>query len=416
MTKGSLENIIAIIGLGNIGLPLAIEFGKKFKTIGFDVDKHRVDTLQQGIDIRNTSTEMISISEKLTFTSEYQTLQVCNIFIIAVQTSTNNDGTPNINALINASQTVAKILKKNDLVIFESTVFPGCTEEICVPILEQFSGLTYNSDFFVGYSPERINTGDSVHTLTNTIKITAGSNTETAQKVDKLYQTIIKAGTHLVSSIKTAEAAKLLENAQRDINIAFMNEVAAILTGQNISFEDVWNASSTKWNFLKFSPGLVGGECLPLASNYLQYLSKDKEGVLHSSRMINDSFPQTIAQVIEEKIKTDFPNLDNAKLLVLGITYKPDSPDCKNSLVPLLVNSLINKGFDINCYDPIAVNAPLKVIDSLTDDHKYHLIIKASKHSIFEQLNYSLFTHPDYLIFDIQQFSFHKGKPTMAEN
>ncbi|MFN3488729.1 MAG: nucleotide sugar dehydrogenase, partial [Emticicia sp.] len=260
---------IAIIGLGNIGLPLAVALGEKYQTVGFDIDTSKIERLSRE-----------KFSSNLSFTHNINTLSNCNIFIVAVSTSVNEDENPDLRHLTKATESVANLLKKDDLVIYESTVFSGCTEEICVPILEKISGLKFNIDFFVGYSPERINTADDIHTLKNTIKITSGSTPETAQKVDKLYRSIVEAGTYLAPSIKVAEAAKLLENAQRDINIAFMNNVATILTENNISFEEVWQASSTKWNFLKFSPGLVGGDCLPLASQYLNYLSDKKENTL----------------------------------------------------------------------------------------------------------------------------------------
>lgn len=410
------ENKIAVIGLGNIGLPLAIEFGRKYQTLGFDLDKERITTLSQGIDNRNVNNKPIEVPKNLTFSSEIEGLKACNIFILAVQTTTNNDDTPNISVLINASQMVASCLKLGDLVVYESTVYPGCTENVCVPVLEQFSGLVYNRDFFIGYSPERINTVDAVHTLTNTIKITAGSDKKTAVRVDELYKSIIYVGTCPVASIKIAEAAKLLENAQRDINIAFMNEVAAILTAHDISFDEVLKASSTKWNFLKFSPGLVGGECLPLASNYLNHLSKVKEGVLHSSRKVNEGLPQTIAQIIEEKLSVHFPNIDDPQILILGITYKPNSPDSKGSLVPVIFAILSSRGLSVDAYDPIVVNASISTIDTILSDKKYHLIVKATNHSIFEQLNYAEFTQNKYLFFDIQQFSFYEKETIRAES
>lgn len=416
MRYETTENKIAVIGLGNIGLPLAIEFGRKYQTFGFDLDKERITTLSQGIDNRNVNNKPIEVPKNLTFSSEIEGLKACNIFILAVQTTTNNDDTPNISVLINASQMVASCLKLGDLVVYESTVYPGCTENVCVPVLEQFSGLVYNRDFFIGYSPERINTVDAVHTLTNTIKITAGSDKKTAVRVDELYKSIIYVGTCPVASIKIAEAAKLLENAQRDINIAFMNEVAAILTAHDISFNEVWKASSTKWNFLKFSPGLVGGECLPLASNYLNYLSKLQEGLLNSSRKVNEGLPQTIAQIIEEKLSVHYPNIDNPQILILGITYKPNSPDSKGSLVPVLFALLSSRCLSVDAYDPIVVNASISTIDTISSDKKYHLIVKATNHSIFEQLNYAEFTQNNYLIFDIQQFSFYEKEKIMAEN
>lgn len=402
----SLEDVVAIIGLGNIGLPLALAFGERYNTIGFDLDAERVNALQQGLDNRTSTAFRLKTHNRLTFSYDVQQLTNCTIFIIAVPTSTNYDGTPNLSALKSASYMVASCLKVGDLVIYESTVYPGCTETICVPILEQFSSLIYNTDFFVGYSPERINTADNQHTLSNTIKITAGSNKQTAQRVDELYKSIVEVGTYSVSSIQIAEAAKLVENAQRDVNIAFMNEVSAILTINNIRFEEMWNACCTKWNFLPFKPGLVGGECLPLASNYLRFLARQKEGLLSCTRNINDNLPLVITQTIEEKLKTQFPELESPKILILGVTYKPNSSTIKGSIVPVLFTFLNSKGLSVECYDPLVVDANISMIEIITSDKKYHLIIKAINHDIFEYLDFSTIVYENCLVFDVQNFSF----------
>ncbi len=406
LEKELQDSTIAVIGLGNIGLPLAIELGKKYSTIGFDLDKQRILSLNQGIDSRNAHSPSFDIPEKLIFSNNISSLNFCNIYIIAVQTSTDADGKPNLNYLLAASQSVASLLKKNDLVIYESTVFPGCTENICVPILEKYSDLKFNEDFFVGYSPERINTADSLHTLTNTIKITAGSTSATAEKVDQLYKSIVVAGTYPVTSIKIAEAAKLIENAQRDINIAFMNDVANILSAHDVPFGEVWNASSTKWNFLKFSPGLVGGDCLPLASQYLNYLSDGQENTLSIARKVNENVPHTIAKLVETKLKLAFPEVTNFYVLILGIAYKSNTSSIKGSLVPILIDAL--RGFQLNTdvYDPIAEPSEIEMIATVAQEKKYHIIIKATNHQVFENLDYTSIAQDNYLTFDINQFSF----------
>ena len=392
----TLQNLhIAIIGLGNIGLPLAIALGEKYRTIGFDIDTSKIKRLAS-----ETS------SANLSFTNTIHTLSNCYIFIIAVSTSVDKDGNPDLHHLLKATQSIAPLLKKDDLVIYESTVFPGCTEGICVPILEKISGLKFNIDFFVGYSPERINTADTIHTLKNTIKITSGSNPKTAQRVDELYQSIVEAGTYLAPSIRVAEAAKLIENAQRDINIAFMNNVATILTENNISFEEVWQASSTKWNFLKFSTGLVGGDCLPLASQYLNHLSDKKDNTLSVARQINDALPQTITNLVFAKLNEVFPQKAIFKILVLGISYKPNTPCIKGSLIIDLVEKLNKNKAQIAVFDPVAEPNAIVNINSLSNNQQYHLIIKATNHQIFENLNYTDFALPNALLFIISTFSF----------
>lgn len=391
---------IAVIGLGNIGLPLAIALSEKYLTVGFDIDNSKIERLEDKIQSSN-----LSLSKDTT------TLSNCNIFIIAVSTSVDKDGGPNLQHLLSVTNSIANLLKKGDLVIYESTVFPGCTEEICVPILEEISGLKFNIDFFVGYSPERINTADNLHTLKNTIKITSGSNPETARRVDELYRSIVEAGTYLAPSIKVAEAAKLLENAQRDINIAFMNNVATILTENSISFEEVWQASSTKWNFLKFSTGLVGGDCLPLASHYLNHLSDKKENMLSVTRKTNDDLPQTITKLVSAKLQEVFPQTTSIKILILGISYKPNTPSIKGSLVIDLVENLNQNNAQINVFDPVSEPNDVVNIESLSENQQYHLIIKATNHQIFESLNLSDFALPQALLFNISNFSFKNINP-----
>jgi UDP-N-acetyl-D-galactosamine dehydrogenase len=387
---------IAIIGLGNIGMPLAMALGEKYPTVGFDIDASKIKRLENE-----------TFSSNLSFTNNRNTLSNCNIFIIAVPTSVGKDEKPDLHHLLTATQNIAFLLKKDDLVIYESTVFPGCTEDICVPILENISGLKFNIDFFVGYSPERINTADTINTLKNTIKITSGSNPETAQRVNDLYLSIVEAGTYLAPSIRVAEAAKLIENAQRDINIAFMNNVAMILTENNISFEEVWKASSTKWNFLKFSTGLVGGDCLPLASHYLNHLSDKTENTLSIARQINDTLPQTITNLVFAKLQEVFPqNATTFKILVLGISYKPNTPSIKGSLIIELVENLNKNKAQTDVFDPVSEPNTIVNIESLSNKKQYHLIIRATNHQIFENLNYPDLALPKALLFNISAFSF----------
>lgn len=404
--KELVNSKIAVIGLGNIGLPLAIELGKKYITVGFDLDSQRILSLKQGIDSRNAHLPTFTISEKLNFSTDISSLADCHIYIVAVPTSTYADGKPNLQALLAATQTISSLLKRNDLVIYESTVFPGCTENICVPILELHSGLKFNSDFFVGYSPERINTADSLHTISNTIKITAGSTPATAQKVDQLYKSIVVAGTFPVKSIKVAEAAKLVENAQRDINIAFMNDVANILSSNEVPFDEVWNASSSKWNFLKFTPGLVGGDCLPLASQYLDYLSDGTTNTLSTARNINENVPHAIAKLIETKLKQNFGELTDFHILILGVAYKPNTSSIKGSLVPTLIDALQMSQLNTDVYDPVAEPSEILMLSKIVNEKKYHLIIRATNHEVFKDLDYSSIGRDNFLIFDINQFSF----------
>ncbi|AFK02920.1 nucleotide sugar dehydrogenase [Emticicia oligotrophica DSM 17448] len=386
------ENTIAVIGLGNVGLPLATEFSKKFTTIGFDIDSRKIASLSDSHS-----------NENLSFTDTINNISHCNIYIIAVATFVTESYEPQLDALKAATTAVAKILKTGDLVIFESTVYAGCTEEVCVPILEK-SGLTFNKDFSVGYSPERINTADNLHVLSNTIKITSGSTPEVAQRVDQLYRSIVNVGTYLAPSIKVAEASKILENAQRDINIAFINNVAVILTEKNIPFDEVWKASSTKWNFMKFSTGLVGGDCLPLASSYINFLSLEKNNILSAAREINDSMPSKIASIIKQKL----PN-ENLRVLILGISYKPNTPSIKGSLVPNLIHELQEKFLKVDVFDPFAEPNDLITVDYFDEKTQpYACVIKAVNHRIFENLNYNDFCDNNTLVFDISTFSFKK--------
>ena len=330
---------IAVIGLGYVGLPLAVEFGKKFNTVGFDVNQDRINELISGYDnTGEVSKRHLSSSIKLKFSSNKDDIINSDIYIIAVPTPIDNLNNPDLSILFSASELVGSVLKKGDIIIYESTVYPGCTEEDCVPILEQYSHLKYNADFFCGYSPERINPGDKERTLTNILKITSGSNLETANKVDALYNSIIKAGTYKAESIKVAEAAKIIENCQRDINIAFVNELSILFDKLNINTNEVLAAAGTKWNFLPFKPGLVGGHCIGVDPFYLTHKAEQTgytSKIILSGRKLNDSMSTEIVNRILLKLehKKDGNNYKNTRGLIMGATFKEDCPDIRNSKV-----------------------------------------------------------------------------------
>jgi UDP-N-acetyl-D-glucosamine/UDP-N-acetyl-D-galactosamine dehydrogenase len=349
---------IAIIGLGYVGLPLAVEFGKIFKTIGFDTNNSRIKELLESNDSTlEINTKELKKSIKLSFTMNTEDLKDTNIFIITVPTPIDSEKKPNLNPLISACKTVSNLIKKDNIVIFESTVYPGATEEVCVPILEKYSGLKFNKDFFCGYSPERINPGDKEHRITNIKKITSGSNNEIAEKVDFLYKKIILAGTFKVKSIKIAEAAKVIENTQRDINIALINELAMIFQKLEIDTEAVLKAAATKWNFLPFSPGLVGGHCIGVDPYYLTYKSIEvghNPEMILAGRRINDSMgPYIVEQLILLMAKKQI-NIIGANILIMGLTFKENCPDLRNSRVLDIVNEIVKLKCNVDLYDPWA--------------------------------------------------------------
>jgi UDP-N-acetyl-D-galactosamine dehydrogenase len=357
---------IAIIGLGYVGLPLAVNFSKKYRTVGYDVNKKRVNELKSNIDITGevtSSTLKKNQKDKLLLTENDNEISDSNVFIITVPTPIFKNKKPNLEPLISATELVANKLKYNDIVIYESTVFPGTTEEICVPIIENISKLKYNSDFYVGYSPERINPGDKKHTLQNIIKITSGSNKNVAKKIDQLYNEIIEAGTYLAPSIKIAEAAKVIENAQRDINIAFVNELSKIFSLLQIDTLEVLKAANTKWNFMDFKPGLVGGHCIGVDPYYLAYKSElegYKPEVILSGRQVNDSMSKFI---FDEVIKImDSKNIDIGKsnLLILGFTFKENCNDYRNTKVLDLYKYLINYKINVEIFDPLVESEAVK--------------------------------------------------------
>ena len=403
---------IGIIGLGYVGLPLAVEFGKIAEVIGFDINEQRIAELTNGIDrTLEVDAEGLKTAKMLTFTSNAQQLQSVNYFIVTVPTPVDIYKNPDLTPLIKASETVGKVLKKGDIVIYESTVYPGCTEEDCVPVLEKFSGLKFNIDFFCGYSPERINPGDKQHRLPNIKKVTSGSTPEIAERVDQLYNKIIVAGTHKASSIKVAEAAKVIENAQRDINIAFVNELSLIFERMNIDTHEVLEAAGTKWNFLPYRPGLVGGHCIGVDPYYLTYKA-DSLGyypqVILAGRRINDNMGTHIAsRVIKLMTQHDLP-IKNSKVLVLGITFKENCPDIRNSRAIDVIRELQSFGADVEVYDPHASSDEveheygIRLIDKL--DKKYSAIVLAVSHQEFKQIDWALIRNDQTIVYDVKGF------------
>jgi len=399
---------IAIIGLGYVGLPLAVAFGEKYQVIGFDINAERITNLKNGLDttLQCTSQEIANAS-KLIFTHDLSQIKDCSIFIVTVPTPVTTDKQPDLHLLLTASKMIGEVLKKGDIVIYESTVYPGCTEEDCVPILEEFSGLKYNQDFYCGYSPERINPGDKVHTLTKIIKVTSGSTPEVANMVDNLYASIITAGTHKASSIKIAEASKSIENAQRDINISFVNELALIFDKMGIDTNEVLAAAATKWNFLPFKPGLVGGHCIGVDPYYLAHKATSlgyHPQVILSGRHVNDQMSAFVTEkVIKLLIKNNF-NVQGAKVLLLGVTFKENCPDIRNSQAFEIYTALKKIGVEVFAFDPFA-NAQ-EVLDNhqinlVTSLETYDAILLTVAHDFFKSLNYtSLKSSANSVIYD----------------
>lgn len=352
---------LAIVGLGYVGLPLAIEFGKTRRTIGFDINQVRIDELKSRIDSTlEISTEAFQASCQLEFTEDVQLLKSCNVFIVTVPTPIDKVNRPNLLPLRHATEMIAQVLKQGDTVIYESTVYPGCTEEFCVPILESVSGLAYNVDFFCGYSPERINPGDKINTLTKIKKIVSGSTPESTKFINELYLSIIEAGTHVAPSIKVAEAAKVIENSQRDLNIAFINELSVIFERLNIDTMDVLEAAGTKWNFLPFRPGMVGGHCIGVDPYYLTHKAEQvgyNPQVILAGRRINDNMARYVARNLVKKMVNNGINLKDSNVSVLGITFKENCPDIRNSKVIDLVNELKSWNINVLVIDPWANSA-----------------------------------------------------------
>ena len=408
-----MKDTIAVIGLGYVGLPLVIEFGKKFKTIGYDIDKKRINDLISKKDITGElSSYDLGENSNIMYTSNLEEIKCANIYIIAVPTPIDENNKPDLNILLNATKDVGNVIDINDIVIFESTVYPGCTEEECVPILEKKSHLIYNKDFFCGYSPERINPGDKKRTLTKIVKITSGSNKKTLLKIDSLYNTILEKGTFPVSSIKVAEAAKIIENCQRDINIAFVNELSILFNLLNIDTKEVLEAAGTKWNFLPFTPGLVGGHCIGVDPYYLTYkaeqLGYDSKIIL-SGRKLNDSMPQHVFDRIEKIFSTKKIKMSKAKILLLGITFKENCTDTRNSKIVDLYNIFIKENAKVDVYDPLAIKEDVQRhfnIELLNFNDiskiKYDCVIIGVPHDCFLNINIKQFLKDESVVFDIK--------------
>ena len=387
---------IAIIGLGYVGLPLAVEFGKIQPVIGFDINTKRIKDLSNGIDetLECTADEIFS-AKKLKFSHREADLQKADIYIVTVPTPVDNANRPDMLPLVNASKTVGGALKFGDIVIYESTVYPGATEEVCVPILEKFSKLKFNVDFYCGYSPERINPGDKLHRLTNIVKITSGSTEKVSEEIDKLYGTIITAGTHKAKSIKIAEAAKVIENTQRDLNIALMNELSIIFKKLQIDTLEVLKAAGTKWNFLPFRPGLVGGHCIGVDPYYLTYKAQQlgyHPEVILAGRRINDNMSKYIVDMTIKEMINKRITIHGSNLLVLGLAFKENCPDLRNSKVVDLVKNYIEYGINVDIYDPwVDIEEAyseygLKCLDLFPHEVKYDAIIVAVAHTKFVEL------------------------------
>jgi UDP-N-acetyl-D-galactosamine dehydrogenase len=413
---------IAIIGLGYVGLPLAIEFGKKYKVLGFDINHDRIVELSSGKDRTNEadlnglkySMDLAIQSEEsgLQFSSKVEDLKMYNVYIVTVPTPIDQFKTPDLNPLLKASEMLGNILKKGDIVIYESTVYPGCTEEDCVPVLEKHSGLKFNEDFYCGYSPERINPGDKVNTLTKIKKVTSGSTIEIAEVVNDLYASIIEAGTHKAPSLKVAEASKAIENAQRDVNISFVNELALIFDRMGIDTSDVLEAAGTKWNFLKYKPGLVGGHCIGVDPYYLAHKAESlgyHPQVITSGRRVNDSMGSFVAsKLVKIMIGKGLP-IKNARVLILGITFKENCPDIRNTRIVDIRKELIEFGCTVDVMDPWADNEEVKheygfdiLLNTTQDFAAYSGIILGVSHDEFKNL--PIVANDQLAVFDVKGF------------
>ncbi|MGC6429204.1 MAG: nucleotide sugar dehydrogenase [Flavobacteriales bacterium] len=411
-----MEDKIAVIGLGYVGIPLAVEFGKISKTVGLDINSSRIQELKKGFDRTLEMNEKdLKSAVHLSFTESIEDIKDCNIYIITVPTPINNKNLPDLTPLIESSKSVGTVLKKDDIVIYESTVYPGVTEEECVPILEKVSGLKFNEDFFCGYSPERINPGDKERTLTKILKITSGSTNEVAEKVDQLYKQIIKAGTYKASSIKVAEAAKVIENTQRDVNIALVNELALIFDAMEIPSQEVLDAAGTKWNFLPFKPGLVGGHCIGVDPYYLTYKAQKlgyKPNLILSSRQINNGMSAYVAKKTIKFLVDKNKNIKDSDILVMGLTFKENCPDTRNTKVIDIIEELKDFGCNVDVYDPwVDKDEHIKELENglidnpFTSDKKYSAIIVAVAHNQFTSITneeYQNITNGDLILIDIK--------------
>lgn len=416
------EKRLAIIGLGYVGLPLAIEFAKKYRVIGFDINKERIEELSTGKD-RTKEADLSGMQEAMKYYNEGEEkglyfsynmtdLSSCNFFIVTVPTPIDQFKAPDLTPLIKATEMLGRVLKKDDIVIYESTVYPGCTEEDCVPVLEKFSSLKFNVDFFCGYSPERINPGDKVNTLTKIKKVTSGSTPEIADIVDDLYASIITAGTHKAPSLKVAEASKAIENAQRDVNISFVNELALIFERMGIDTTDVIEAAGTKWNFLKYRPGLVGGHCIGVDPYYLAHKAESlgyHPQVILSGRRVNDFMGMFVANKVVKLMIKKGHKINLSRALVLGITFKEDCPDTRNSKVIDIYNELLQYGIQVDVYDPHADKQEVEdeygihLIDRISST--YEAIVLAVSHKEFLSIDFkALCSDSSSVIFDTKSF------------
>lgn len=405
---------IAVIGLGYVGLPLAVLFSKKYNVVGFDSNKSRVKELNI-LNDRTKEVDKIKLQEalenNLEITDNHNIISKCNIYIITVPTPIDINKKPDLSYLLNATKETGKVLTKGDIVIFESTVYPGCTEEECVPILEKTSSLTYNKDFFCGYSPERINPGDKKNTIEKIVKVTSGSSKYSADLVDNLYKSVITAGTHKAGSIKIAEASKAIENAQRDLNISFVNELSIIFDKMEIDTTDVLEAASTKWNFLNFRPGLVGGHCISVDPYYLTYKAKSlgyQPDVILSGRQVNENMAEFVAHKLLNKMIEKSIEIVRSNIIILGITYKENCPDTRNTKTPEVYKHLKEKGARVSVYDPYASFEDVKKdfnIKMISNFEKYDGIILAVSHSDFKKIDYDkLKRNSNSVIFDVKSF------------
>ncbi|TCK67813.1 UDP-N-acetyl-D-galactosamine dehydrogenase [Winogradskyella wandonensis] len=411
-----MEHKIAIIGLGYVGLPLAVEFAKKYKVVGFDINDERVNQLNNGHDytLEVGDADLARVLTKgseigLRLSSNVDDIRDSNIYIVTVPTPVDRNNRPILKPLIKASETVGKILKAKDIVIYESTVYPGVTEDECVPVLEKFSGLKFNEDFFCGYSPERINPGDKTHTVANIKKVTSGSTPEIGKVVDELYKSIIVAGTHLAPTIKVAEASKVIENAQRDVNIAFVNELAIIFNKLGVDTHDVLEAAATKWNFLYFKPGLVGGHCIGVDPFYLAQKAQEvgyHSEIILAGRRLNDSMGDYIAtEILKFMVKKDI-TVKNAKVLMLGITFKENCPDIRNTKAIDVYKSLGQYGMQIEVYDPwanfeeVKAEYEIQMIPELGAN--YDAIIHVVAHKEFKDIDFNRLKSNKGVIYDVK--------------
>ena len=414
---------VTVIGLGYVGLPLAVELSKKYSVMGFDINSSRVEELINGHDSTlEISDSELQAAKSLRFSSNKKDLSKSNVYIVTVPTPIDDNNAPDLTPLQKASEMLGEFVKKGDVVIYESTVYPGATEEVCLPIIEKVSGLKFNEDFFAGYSPERINPGDKVNTLTKIMKITSGSTPEVADFVDALYGSIVEAGTHKASSIKVAEAAKVIENTQRDLNIAIINEFAKIFNRLGIDTEEVLNAAGTKWNFLKFKPGLVGGHCISVDPYYLTHKAQEvgyRPEVILAGRRINDGMGEYVATQLVKKLSSKKIHIDEAKVLILGFTFKGDCPDVRNTKIIDIVNELKDFNMSVDVYDDWADAAEVKHeygIELITEleEGKYDGVVLAVDHSELKEMGEKklrAFGKENHVLYDVK----HVLKPSEAD-